>query len=124
MFFSRNKQKRKVIEQYGLNASSLLTMFVTYNRILSLKNEEQKEYSLKEFSVNISRKYGDELVSIFYKEFIPKKGSDILMQNYAFINTHIQPHFRSSKRYCVIILRVMEESIFLFFLHFENSVKL
>ena len=77
MFFKK-EQKEKAVAQYGRNANSLLTMFMTYNQILSLRNEEQKDYFLKNFFTNISKKYGDELTNIFCKEFVPKyQGSSL-----------------------------------------------
>ena len=81
MFFNRTKQKEKAIAQYGSNANHLFTMYMTYGRILTINDEDRKEYVLKEFSINISRRYGSELVKTFYQEFIPKyQGSSLLKE--------------------------------------------
>ena len=99
MFFSKKRQKDKVIAQYGCDANSLLTMFMTYNKILTLNTSDQKEYALNEFSVNILKKYGDELTNTFYKEFLPKYQDSSLIkelskegQRYIYTNLCIHHH--------------------------------
>ena len=70
MFFNKS-QKKAVVSIYGKDAENLFTMFLTYQRIIALTNENRKNYAVREFRINIKNKFGKELSDLFFTEFVP-----------------------------------------------------